>query len=599
MGLIRQLDEITINQIAAGEVIDRPASVVKELVENSLDAGATKVDVFVEDGGREGIVIRDNGSGIAKEDFSSAFVRHATSKIRSLDDLYQVGSFGFRGEALASVSHVASVELRSAQTKGKGWQMTAYKGDFSSLKAVTMDKGTEMVVSTLFSDLAVRRRFLKSAGTELSHICEVITRFSLCYPAVDFVLKQGDKTLVNTCGILDQEALLLLHFGDDLRGKLARVDEVLPGLTVKGFVGTPQLTFSSRQKMIVTVNGRLIQSPLIFKSIQQCYQAVIPARRFPLVLLDLEVSTEGVDVNIHPQKQDVKFLAPGFLYDALPKAIQLSLQKVSQVQIESPVLSAVDMSEKSAAEVLTLSSSDQESMPVSMLSFSDSGEVSSSGPSQLSSFSVPRPQKPLEQVGLLHDTSSLRALDSPDYFQIFEGYLVLKTADALFILDQHAVHERILYESFQKEASSVTERQVLLIADIVEVDAGLLSVFEQHQSLFDQLNFVVEVFGPGQLAVREVPLVFASVSAAVIVRVLLESLKDAEGQPDLSFELKPWLQLKACKAAIKVGKRLSDAETKQLLKDFVACPSNFTCPHGRPLYIRYDKKAMERLFMRL
>eukprot|EP01047_Picozoa_sp_COSAG01_P000290 COSAG01_NODE_4_length_55812_cov_1344.168109_52_plen_588_part_00 len=587
MGVIQQLDEVTINQIAAGEVIDRPASVVKELVENALDAGSSSVTVHIEDGGRQEIRVIDNGSGILAEDMPKAFLRHATSKLQVMDDLYRLGSFGFRGEALASISHVARVQLQSATKKGEGLSMQAYQGVFSDVEPVTLAKGTVITIATLFEDMPVRRRFLKTAGTELSHIHDVVLRFSLAHPQVDFILKQGQKELINTRGMSDLKSLLCYHYGEDISGHLMPVDQHLASLHVSGMIASPQLTYANRQKMVVTVNGRLLQSPMIQSALQQAYQALIPARRYPLLVLNLQLDQSALDVNIHPQKQDVKFLAPGFLYDALPKAIQVSLQAGAQQ------LPLHDLLSSEPSPVIEQSQSNETNFSIEPRPLGFSAAPSF----EMASASV----NPTQQANILYDdTLTQEAAASFEFLQIYDTYLVVKTQAGLFVLDQHAVHERILYEQLQKDAAQVQDRQVLLVPDVFQLDITLLALFDEHRALFQALNFEVERFGDDQLMVREIPVLFAQVAVSTFFIDLLEALRafDVESKT-VDLALKPYLQMKACKAAIKAGKRMSKIEVDQLLRDFVACPSQYTCPHGRPLYLHYDKAQLEKLFLRV
>ena len=609
MGIIQQLDEVTINQIAAGEVIDRPASIVKELLENALDAGATRIDVTLVDGGKQGITISDNGSGISKDDFPKAFLRHATSKIRSISDVTGVATLGFRGEALASICHVAQVTVTSSQTQGEGLRMHVYQDQFSEITEVSASLGTTIEVTDLFADLPVRRNFLKSGGTELSHIYDVVLKFSLCFPHVDFVLQQLSKTLISTVGISDQPTLLQLHFSDVATDMLFPVQEEMGSVTVSGIIASPHVTFSTRQKMIVMVNGRLVQSPVIYKAIQDSYKELIPARRFPLVLLHIQLDGEVVDVNIHPQKMDVKFVSSGFLYDCIPKIIRVTLQKASASHAQKlETISTIDTGDKAVASPAPFSISHAAKPLENVLSdFSVSESVgldpSFGGASVVHPGgyrpSSERPNEPLKQFQTLYSDTGASSGDI-SFLQVFDTYLVFKTADGLYMLDQHAVHERILYEEFQDGAEDIKDRQVLLVPDIVSVDVSLMGVYEAYKEDFMSFNFIIDVFGEDQLAIREVPVILAQANASILIVDLLEDLKEYGAKPaDLRVELKPWLQMRACKAAIKAGKKMSQLELKQLLKDFVECPSNFTCPHGRPLYIHYTKKQLESLFLRV
>lgn len=620
MGIIKQLDEVTINQIAAGEVIDRPASIVKELLENALDAGADRVVLTIEDGGREKIMVEDNGCGISQDDLSRAFLRHATSKLQVLDDLYSLGSFGFRGEALASISHVARVRLKSAQEKGQGAVIEAYQGEFSKPEPVSMAKGSKIEVATLFEDMPVRRRFLKSAGTELSHISELVLRFSLCHPTVTFILQQGSKILINTAGFDDRASLLRYHYGTELEGQLIPVDEILGSLRVEGIIASPQLTYSNKNKMIFSVNGRLLQSPLLHSAVMKVFHALIPARRFPLLYLNLSLDAAVVDVNVHPQKLDVKFLSSGFLYDALPKALTLSLQKgkfdkkgESECQLqktesdngrnfsnEQMLGQAVD----SSSTLLDVSANEKvvplhlnSSLDRSLSQAQTRNEID---PLKSNDFVKTQLTKPLDQASMLYDHDLFEVQTHYEFLQFFDTYLVLKCADGLYILDQHAVHERILYERFQEVSQDEQARHVLLLPETLLLDEHQYASFKDHFSLFEELNFIIEDFGDKQIQIREIPLLFIHVDVKQFAVDLLNDLMCYERSKEFkNMALKPYLETKACKAAIKAGKRMGQAELQALMKDFAQCPSKFTCPHGRPLYLRFDKNKLEKLFLRI
>ena len=326
--IIKQLDSVTINKIAAGEVIDRPVSIVKELIENAIDAGADTISIDIQDGGKELIRITDNGKGFYKDDLSLAPIRHATSKIQSIDDVYNTMSFGFRGEALASICHCSFLTITSKQVDCSAYQITAHQDKISSIQHVSHPVGTTILVENLFHNIPVRQRFLKSAATELSYILDCCIQFSLIQPNINFIVQADGNEKLNTTGISNMYQLLIMHYGKNLKEKCVPVDETIGPLTFKGYVSNPTLTFSNRSKQILSVNKRLIKNSLLSKSITDSFRDLIPQRRFPLVILNITIESSLVDVNIHPQKNDIKFLNPGFLFDSLPKAISLALHSV-------------------------------------------------------------------------------------------------------------------------------------------------------------------------------------------------------------------------------------------------------------------------------
>ena len=590
---IKQLDSVTINKIAAGEVIDRPASIIKELIENSLDANATTITISVNDGGKERIQITDNGDGFHKEDLPLAPLRHATSKIRCLDDIYETSSFGFRGEALSSICHCAHLSIASKQKDANAYEISAHKDTISTVKQITHANGTTITITDLFHDMPVRQRFLKSTATELSYILDYCIQFSLAHPDISFIFIANDQEKLNTTGITDRYQLLILLYGKSLKDCCIPVKETIGPLTFTGYISNPTLTFSNRQKQIVTVNGRLIKNSLIIKALSESYRDMIPQRRFPLVVLSITIQQSLIDVNIHPQKMDIKFVNPGFLFDCIPKVIKMSLDAASvHTQPLDPIIHSSPFSSPQSTPTYS---------PDPMAS------VASAEPTQLSPYQIIEKQPPpipadLTQAlpNLLSPLESNSAAATPlEYIQILNTYIFLKTPTGAYLIDQHAVHERILYEKIKDNASSQTARQVLLLSEVIDVSVDLMVIFEAEKNYFLDLNFVIESFGSDQLIVREIPNVFQKSSVATLVISILNQLRDFPGSTrDLTLDQKEILQRQACRAAIKAGQTLYPEEIRRLLYDFIKSPQNYTCPHGRPLYIFYDKPKLESLFLR-
>ncbi len=570
MPTIKILDPVTVTKIAAGEVIDRPSSIVKELIENSLDAGATKITVSIESGGKKQILITDNGSGILPDDMPLAPARHATSKLTSIHDIYTLDSFGFRGEALASICHVARVTLTSRHKHQEiGYQLHAYQDHISTPIPIAHGQGTTIDVQDLFFELPVRKKFLKSSASESAQIYDIILHMALLNPTVSFVLISDGKERYNTTGISDQKTRILQAFGKNIGSQLVEINTDMSPLSVTGYIGNPTLTYPNRAKQLVSINGRIVKSPVIQQAIYQSFRDIIPHRRFPLVVLNLAILKDTVDINIHPQKQDVKFHNPGILFDTLPKIIQANLHTK---------LTMIPMPE---------------------------------------SFTQESPYTPTSTFAYAHTQSSpdlvksTQALYSPelftpkdyavttDYFQVLDTYIVLKARDSLWLLDQHAVHERILYEKIKTSFETHIERQPLLLSEIITLPPDLYDICQSELPLLLELGFDIEDFGQNRIVIREIPSVFSNTPLQVWLENYLYQAKEIPGsRRDLTLDQKETLQMKACKAAIKAGKRMSDIEIQHLLKDLQQAPANYTCPHGRPLFIRLKKNDLEKLFLR-
>ncbi len=585
---IKQLDSVTITKIAAGEVIDRPASIVKELIENAIDAEASTIVIEVKEGGKDYIRITDNGIGISPEDLPLAPMRHTTSKISSVEDIYDTDTFGFRGEALASICHCAKLSITSKQDSGKAYTLSAFQDEISEPMLSSHNIGTTMEIHDLFHQLPVRRKFLKSTATELSYILECCLHFAVIHPQKSFTLIANGVEKINTTGISKLYDLLITLYGNTLKDTLIPVHETIGPITFSGYISSPTLTFPNRHKQIIAVNSRVVKNPLIQKSLFDAYRDLIPQRRFPLVVLRIEIQSSQVDVNIHPQKQDVKFVNPGFIFDALPKAISLALHASSAHTDSIPSIAQPTSASSYPTHAFTAS-------PSATVS-----EQSASQPIAYQNGTPPITKKVMEQsLDLFAPHQTPSSSSSLEFLQLLDTYIVLKTPDGAYIIDQHAVHERVLYEKIKSDFGKDGARQVLLLSDVISIPLTLMPIFESHHDYLKSLNFIIEPFGPDQLIVREVPVAFQHTTLQDLIQSILSQLQAFPGSTrDLTLDQKETLQRQACRAAIKAGQTLAEVEIIQLLKDFISSPQNYTCPHGRPLFIHFDQHKLETLFLR-
>ncbi len=550
---IHILSPETVARIRAGEVVDRPASIVKELIENALDADATKIVIDIWDGGKAKLSISDNGTGISPADLPLAPLKHATSKITDFDDVFQIVSLGFRGEALASIGHVASLKLMSKSQGGEAYEISVVDGVISELSKTAHPQGTTVVVSDLFGTIPVRRGYLKSAATEFSYIYDQVLAFALIHPDVDFVLTHDHKEMLNTTGVSDPKTLLVLLFGKGIKAHLIDKTVGVERLLVRGIVTSAQLTFPNRNKQWFSVNGRPIKSAMLQKAVMQGYRDVIVPGRFPLVLIWIGLPPVGIDANIHPQKHEIKFLSPGPVFDAL----QAFFKSVHQQE----------------HEVI-------------------GGTLSGYSPS------LPSPQEVQQTLDLYSSVSTGYTVPTTlSYLHVFDTYIFLKTPEGIWVLDQHAVHERILYEKIKIMWGNWEESQLLIGGDIVRLRPDQYSLAFHEQAYFREMGVTFEDFGQYQIKLCQVPLFLQGLSLPEFFDVVLDGLK-TQDRADMSLAQKEKLQMMACKAAIKAGNKMSEPEIRQLLLDFQASPANFTCPHGRPLFIKLDKPALEKLFLR-
>ncbi len=565
---IKKLDGLTIAKIAAGEVIDRPVSVVKELVENSIDSGAQRIQVFIQRGGTDLIRVVDDGRGIVAGELALAVEDHATSKIQSVDDLFLARSMGFRGEALASIRHVARLQIVSRTADSPfGAQIDAYGLEIGTITPVAHSKGTSVTVRDLFRNIPVRQKFLKSPATEFSYIHDLLVGLALHYPAIEFVLSHDEKEVLNTRGILSLDDRLAVLWGKELKGKLLPVKFELSDYSVTGLISNPTVTYSNRSRQVVTVNGRLIKSPVLQKAVSQAAADAIPNGRFLACVVNIGVPNGHVDINIHPQKLDVRFANSGFVFDVVMKAVRLAL---SGIRGEEPLAA---MAPPSSAVWLNQPPDNMAAHTNVLFQALDWGGQSEILP-----------------------TRSTRDIS---FIQMFDTYLIVNAGNALVVLDQHAVHERILYEKIKDRSIESTYCQPLLAAEVIGLSPDQHARFAEAESVFKEMGFEVEDFGANQIIVRQVPVSLAGPSPERLIVSILDSFFD---NPDMSWDLvlqdKDRLQRMACRAAIKAGKRMASEEVMAMISDLIDTPGNYTCPHGRPLFITWTKSDFEKMFLR-
>lgn len=604
MPSIRILDATTVNKIAAGEVIDRPASVVKELIENSLDAGADHIHITIEAGGRDRITVADNGRGMDKEDLRLAPMRHTTSKISTIDDLYNAATFGFRGEALASMAHAGRLSIISRPANQPAYKVTAEPEHISEPVPVSHPAGTTIQLDSLFHHIPVRRKFLKSNATETSYIYDIVLQFALLFPEKSFILSSDGQEMLNSGGISDQKALLISFFGKELHEHLVPVQTQIGQVGYSGFVSAPTKTFANRAKQFAAVNGRVVRSGIVSKAVSTAFQDLIPPRRFPLVLLNITIDLQDVDVNIHPQKMDVKFVDPGLIFNTLPKAVKLSLDQHKTgleevISHGSPVYDATrrfsPWSEPVPGERAWERPGDEKEPLFQPFTYQYPSPASISGrvSEAAQGFYAPLSSGAAGDAGLGGRSASL------EYLHILDTYIIVKGPDGVWLLDQHAVHERVLYEKIKDNARLERETQHLLVSEVLELSPALYRVFEEEQARLAELGFKAEPFGLNQVVIRELPAAFSGIPAGAWLKDYLELCLAVPGQEqDLVADRKEVLQQRACKAAIKAGKKMAPAEVEQLIIDLLRSPSKFSCPHGRPLFIKLGKAELEKMFLR-
>ncbi len=621
---IRLLSEEIASQIAAGEVVERPASVVKELIENALDAGAKTIGVDIEGGGRALIRVADDGAGIPAADVELAFARHATSKITAASDLFSVGTLGFRGEALAAIASVSRTGLVTrAAGEPDGTQIKMEGGAVVSRGLIGAPQGTVVSVEALFFNVPARLKFLKSEVSERGHIYNLVTRYALAYPSIRFKLNVDNRAVFQSSGNGDLREALTAVYGIEIAKQLIEIasatnagpppsepepdsedewprvvrERPLASITVSGFISPPALNRSNRKEITLFVNGRWVLDIRLSAAVMQAYHTMLMVGRYPIALIMMTVPPADVDVNVHPTKAEVRFRKGDEAFSAVERAVRRTLIHRAPVpQIEPAHWSSVGSGQEAGG-------SSQRVVGRGQSIFTDIPprfDADSAPPNlklQTSNFQpqtptlpyahTPQPPLPATNIPLLRVIG-----------QIGAAYVVAEGPDGLYLIDQHAAHERVLYEAFslQRAAAQVVS-QALLDPAAVEVPPHAAELLYAQIETLNRIGFSVEPFGGNTFLVRSLPTVLGQIDPARAVRVVVEDFE--EDETALAAEVEARLIARVCKrAAVKAGQVLSTAEQTELVRRLEACQSPRTCPHGRPTMIHLSVEMLEKQFGR-
>ncbi len=572
---IKLLSESTIGKIAAGEVIERPASIVKELLENALDSGATSIDIEIERGGLDGIRITDNGSGIAESELTLAIQRHATSKLGEFGDLESIRTLGFRGEALASVAAVSSLRIRSATNDQSG--ASTLSSDFGGAIAVTRtsgSRGTTVDVRELFQNVPARLKFLKQPSTETTAIGRVVSAYAANRPDIAFRLVTDSRPSFSTDGSGSLVAAATAVFGKDVGAavlELTVLDESarVPDVTASGWVTAPNVTRSHRQQMFFFVNGRLIQHRSLSFITEECYHSLLMVGRHPLTMISIEIEPALVDVNVHPTKAEVRFVDERSVARAVQRAVHGALSAAPAEDLPS-----VSFSIPSAPFPVTPSQ-----------------------PALLTQMSRPVSHVPIDEEEPAASTAASRAVPMLRVLgQVSGTYIIAEGPDGLYLIDQHAAHERVMYEKLRAQISDRSlDIQHLLDPMVVEMDPHEAAVLERSLLELNQIGFEIEQFGPSAFTIRAVPAMMTSVDIRDRLRLIVQEL--AEGGVGES-----WLDSvaisAACHTSIRAGQLLSIAEMRELVNQLEQTEHPRACGHGRPTMLRMSQIDLEKQFSR-
>lgn len=601
---IRQLSETLINQIAAGEVIERPASAAKELIENALDAGATRIEVATSGGGKSLLRVSDNGSGMDVADLELAVRRHCTSKIS--DTLDDIRTLGFRGEALPSIGSVARLSISSRRRDSAGGNEIAVEGGrITHLRPSPGNPGTIVEVRDLFFATPARLKFLKTEKAEAAAITEVVKRMAIAFPGVRFVLSGTDRTTLELPATGDDHlARMAQILGKDFRDNAIEIDAEREGISLTGFTGVPTFNRGNSAHHYAFVNGRPVQDKLILSAIRGAYAETIPAGRYPVAVLSIRLDPALVDVNVHPAKSDVRFRDPqlvrGLIVGAVREALARDGSRTATTGADGMLRSFRPGFQPGAQRPQQpWSAATSPSRPFHQAangSFGERPQASFDGlatPTARSDI-APTPRMPVapEEPPQRYPLGAARA-------QIHENYIVAQTDDGLVIVDQHAAHERLVFEAMRKALHSKRlASQVLLIPEIVDLPEEDCDRLMQFATELGELGLAIERFGPGAIAVRETPAMLGEVDATGLIRQLADEIAEWDTASGLSAKLEYVAATMACHGSVRSGRRLRPEEMNALLRQMEVTPGSGQCNHGRPTYIELKLSDIERLFGR-
>lgn len=633
MAKIQLLDQKTIDNIAAGEVIERPASVVKELVENAVDAKANAVTVEIKDGGMTLIRVTDNGIGIPKDQVKTAFLRHATSKIRSVEDLLSVSSLGFRGEALSSISAVAQVELVTKTAESfSGVSYKIYGGEEEAFEDIGAPDGTTFLVKNLFYNTPARRKFLKSATTEAGYVEQMMVHIALSHPEISFKFIHNNKNKIYTSGNGKVKDIIYHIYGRDVAGALIPLEAQNEDVKVTGFVAKPYVSRGNRNYESYFINGRYIKSSIIYKAIEEGYRTFTMKHRYPFVCLDFKIDQELLDVNVHPTKMEIRFRNGREIYELVVDAVRAALLQKDLVQdvlretpkkkelpktkeVKKPEPFEVNRRKEEVQKV------EQQGRGVQQQVEKPSHPVKKTPTASESSKNTKKPtyaglnyntqKKEFPQYKTDELSSNQMTLREDPVFsvqarpdrkilgQLFKTYWLIEYEDQLFIMDQHAAHEKVNYERLMKNFkekeiySQRLEPPMVVTVSMTEAEA-----LTRYKDAFAGLGFTIESFGGNEYCIREVPANLYGIGERDLFMELLDAVSQENGTLDTEV-IASKIATMACKMSIKGNQKVSLMEVEHLLDELMKLENPYQCPHGRPTIIKMSKYEIDKKFKRI
>lgn len=614
---IKILDTSTINKIAAGEVVERPASVVKELLENSIDAGASAITIEINDGGISKIRVTDNGSGIEGDQVALAFMNHATSKIQNVEDIFSINSLGFRGEALASIASISQLEIITKTYYSiMGKRMEVEAGEIKQDEDIGCPNGTTIIVKNLFFNTPARHKFLKKPSTETSYISDIVNKISLANPNISFKFISNGKTLLSTSGDNKLLNVILGVYGKEFVSKLIDVNFSKYDYKLNGLIGKPELSRASRSNQNIFINKRFVKNDLIKEAVEDAYKTRIMAGKFPVYTLNLEISPNKYDVNVHPAKLEVRFDKEDEIYDLvyigvcetlkgqdlIPKVTTKKIEKnrtyteAKQQNLFEPL-----KAENNNLNILNTTNEikQEDNIILKEETISFDKNITSIKPNINLNNTIPNKVTEIIKDRATREEYIKPLINYKIVGRIFGTYWILEQNNSVFLIDQHAAHERILYEKFINLYKSKNfSSQMLLQPIVIKLTPKETQILIDNFELFDTIGFQIEKFGDNDYIIRAVPVIFDSPENITFFNDILDELGTRASSFPLEIKFDKIASI-SCKAAVKANNKMSDTEAKKLIDDLMSLENPFNCPHGRPTIIEINKHEIEKKFKRV
>jgi len=587
MGKIRILDEATINKIAAGEVIERPASIVKELVENSIDAGATAISVEIQEGGKSFINVSDNGCGIMKEDTEQVFFRHATSKIKDSADIQGISTLGFRGEAMASIAAVSEVELLTkAEEDTAGSHVIIKGGKLVQSKSIGYPTGTSVTVRDLFFNTPARLKFLKSDTSEQGAIVDIIEKLAMTNTGISMKLTVNNKVVLHTPGNGDLLSVILCIYGKNISGAMLPLEYKNDIISIEGYIGKPEIARGNSTYMTFSVNKRYVKNRMMAEAVKQAYKTLLMNNRYPFSIININIKSEMTDVNVHPTKQEVKLSDERAIFNTLYLAVKNCLNNNSLIFENLEDVTEPQEAPSSAFE--SRSSYEPKNVSFDQLSF---GKETAAPKIDSYKRQYDYDRKP--EVQQKQFNNEIRIIG-----QLFGTYILGQMDDDFCIIDQHAAHERIMFEYIKEKYNEKNiSVQELMMPIVIELSPAEKVLYTENSLIFQNLGFEIEWFGENTLAIRAVPILMGEPCTGEFFSNILDSLK--ESTSIASSPLEKIIISMACKNSIKAGDNIAPEEISVLLERLMKTSQPYTCPHGRPTIITMSRYELEKKFKRI